>query len=509
MERATGRRCEPKSGCGVQMNIFDAPSKAHGLTTLAIALALAVPLMSAPPVDAEGGAPGDLLEEVKGLACMLPPVQELLCNPGAEAWVNRYDGQAGGHDYASRVGVSPDGTRVYVTGQSPGLGSGADYATLAYDVLLGTRLWEARHNGDASGFDTARDLAVGPDGLTVYVTGTTREPGGDDITTIAYDALTGAVSWTSRFDRGGEQAEAVAVSPDGSMVFATGVSNNDFVVVAYDAEDGSEAWRAFYSGPIGGYGSTKAIAVSGDSTRVFVTGFSPDAGTQEDYVTLAMDTADGSRVWEARYDGPASGSDIAFSIDLSPDGSRVLVTGLSPGIGTGVADYATVAYNSADGSTAWVARYDGPANAYDVGASVAVDPASARVFVTGFSTGVGTNFDYATIAYDLADGSELWEVRYTTNGRDAANDLAISPDGATVYVTGSTGQAPQGNDFVTIAYAAADGTERWRAVYDGPGVGDIGNAVAASPNGSRVFVAGISQGLTGSWDYAVVAYQTG
>ena len=44
-----------------------------------------------------------------------------------------------------------------------------------------------------------------------------------------------------------------------------------------------------------------------------------------------------------QYDGPVSGSDTAQAVDVSPDGSRVVVTGTGPGMGTSN-DYSTVAY---------------------------------------------------------------------------------------------------------------------------------------------------------------------
>jgi len=50
---------------------------------------------------------------------------------GTALWTNRYDGPAGGADYAQALAVDDTGD-VYVTGQSDGGLSGFDYATVKY-----------------------------------------------------------------------------------------------------------------------------------------------------------------------------------------------------------------------------------------------------------------------------------------------------------------------------------------------------------------------------------------
>jgi len=50
---------------------------------------------------------------------------------GARLWAQGYDGPAHGNDYATSVGVSPGGTKVFATGPSWG-GKGYDNLTIAY-----------------------------------------------------------------------------------------------------------------------------------------------------------------------------------------------------------------------------------------------------------------------------------------------------------------------------------------------------------------------------------------
>jgi len=93
-------------------------------------------------------------------------------------------------------------------------------------------------------------------------------------------------------------------------------------------------------------------------------------------------------------------------------GTTVFVTGRSFGpIGEG-RDFATVAYSAIDGHELWVSRYDGPARgeeeSNDEAYSIVVSPDGERMFVTGSSGGIRSDGDYATIAYNAADGTELW-----------------------------------------------------------------------------------------------------
>ena len=58
---------------------------------------------------------------------------------GAKVWVSRYDGPATATTSATALGVSPDGSTVFVTGSSDGSNDSADYATVAYDAATGAR----------------------------------------------------------------------------------------------------------------------------------------------------------------------------------------------------------------------------------------------------------------------------------------------------------------------------------------------------------------------------------
>src|SRR5207244_2654437 len=106
----------------------------------------------------------------------------------------------------------------------------------------------------------------------------------------------------------------------------------------------------------------------------------------------------GHRLWVRRYNGPANGYDIPVALGVSPDGSMVFVTGTSDAPWS-AEDYATVAYDASRGARLWLRRYDGPGNGYDAATALGVSPDGSRVFVTGNSFGSGSGSDYATVAY--------------------------------------------------------------------------------------------------------------
>jgi len=216
--------------------------------------------------------------------------------------------------------------------------------------------------------------------------------------------VTGARRWVSRYD-GPEhfydRATSIAAAPDGRII-VTGQSEGfnvpgSYTTVAYDS-DGRVAWVRRY----GKTGQATGVTVSPDGSETFVTGYS---GVGAAYTTLAYTTSDGAIRWIRRYSGPDDTSDFAAAVSVAADGSQVFVTGQSgrkASTPSGVSSsFATVAYDPA-GNQLWVRRYDGPSpGTYGAGAiAMAVSPFGSKVFVTGYSTGLTSDLDYTTVAYD-------------------------------------------------------------------------------------------------------------
>jgi hypothetical protein len=239
-------------------------------------------------------------------------------------------------------------------------------------------------------------------------------------------------------------ANAVAVDGRGNVV-VTGYSYNtnlsalnpnrfkaDYYTAKYAAADGTLLWEQRYNGPPNSYYSFATAVVVDSNGNVVVTGYSRTGGAADHY-TAKYAAADGVLLWEQHYyiPDPDCGyyGTAALAVDVR---GNVAVTG-------GYYDYYTAKYASSDGALLWEKSGGGMAVALD---------GNGNVVVTGFSHGTNFNYDYYTAKYAAVDGALLWEKRYNgpANGYDSASSLALGPNGM-VAVTGSSS-----GDYATVVY---------------------------------------------------------
>jgi DNA-binding beta-propeller fold protein YncE len=378
----------------------------------------------------------------------------------------------------------------------------------------GTKLWVAKHPAGDNAAATA--TAASPDGSRVYVTGNSLGPGDerDNFVTIAYNTATGAQLWLASYNSGRPGTNlnyddfplALAVSPDGTKVFVTGwASVGTANTVAYDAATGAQLWVKRY------FGAGRAITVSPDSSTVFITGDLRNATT--DYATTAYQASTGTRLWQATWAGPDNLNDFSTAIGLTPDGSRVVVTGYNETNDSG-REWLTVAYSAATGTQLWFNRYNAAVGAFDDSpGGLVVSPNGSFVAVAGSGRDASTG-DMTVIAYDLSTGDELWLGTYhdPRGTESAAAAVAVSPDSTTVFVTGSGRRSVEHGSFETVAFDAATGAFQWATPYDGPPGEEQDNfatAVTVTGDGATVVVTGASQdGPWRGYDFATLAYDT-
>src|SRR3989339_282803 len=328
-------------------------------------------------------------------------------------------------------------------------------------------------------------------------------------------------SWAKRYNgpgSGADKSNAIAVDSDGN-VYVTGSSpsagfgTEDYYTIKYDPA-GVQLWAHRYNGS--GSSSDIAYAITVDTSgSAIVTGGSIGSGTNYDYLTIKYSPT-GDTLWTRRYNGPKNSKDIAYSIALDDSGNifitvdsdgNIYVTGVSDGGSSGSSephfDYATIKYNSA-GLTQWIRRYN-YANGKDEGVMVKADNLG-NIFVTGFSTGVTSFADYATINYS-SDGDTTWISRY--NGPDSDDDMAsaLTVDNlGNVFVTGkSDGGISTGFDYATIKYNSL-GDSVWVKRYNGDASANDGGSAIALDKSGNVFVTGSSTNVTTAFDYTTIKY---
>jgi hypothetical protein len=123
--------------------------------------------------------------------------------PAQQLWAQRY-GRTNGFDSATSLGVSPDGSKVCVTGYSVGAASADDYTTFAYDAFTGSQLWAARykqrrpqcHRGEPRRIKGVRDRdQLRYDGLVRLRHGSLRRLHGVVHSTAVDESTSGSDQW--------------------------------------------------------------------------------------------------------------------------------------------------------------------------------------------------------------------------------------------------------------------------------------------------------------------------
>jgi hypothetical protein len=292
--------------------------------------------------------------------------------------------------------------------------------------------------------------------------------------------------WVRFFDdplNSWNQAKAV-VTDDMGNVYVTGESsgNNswDIVTTKYKP-NGTVEWVARYDGFHGvDYPTSITMDMMGN---IYVAGGSEGNGTLDDVVTIKYNNA-GVQQWVARYNGPGNSSEHAFGhhgIKADNDGN-VYVVGLASTVNN-TQDYVTIKYNT-QGVEQWVQYYNGPANGLDWPFSMALDPVTADVYVTGFTELANSFKAFATVKYNNA-GILQWVRTYNESYVDQAVAIGLDVQG-NIYITGSSG-----GSCLTIKYDAS-GMQKWTAHYTGP-QNTFHNPVSLGiDNSGNVYIAGYS-----------------
>lgn len=411
-------------------------------------------------------------------------------------WVKNYNGMSDNTDIVADMTIDA-AANVYVTGTSLGSTGSLDIVTVKYDIN-GNELWAVTFNGVSNDNDQANDLWLDAAG-NVYVTGRSKSTANlEDLVVIKYDNA-GNQQWAMLYNGTANlQDEGKNVETDASgNVYVCGYTSvagpyTDWLVIKYNSS-GTQQWAITYNGLNNGNDDATDLVVD-QSGNPIVTGTANDInGTLSDIVTKKFNPSNGSTTWTATYNGTANDNDYGKLITMDQNGNlfvagRTFVTGYW-------FNYITLRYDPATGSQLWATPY----GYTDVNTNVKYEEINGliadslgNVYITGQSQGNGNQTaanDIATIKYNLA-GVQQWVTRYTSSGNfdDRGLDITLD-DTLNVYITGYRSLSSTNRDMITIKYTPS-GTQVWLVSYNAAGNAlDESRAIEVYNDGS-VFISG-------------------
>jgi hypothetical protein len=409
----------------------------------------------------------------------------------------------------------------------------------ASDARTGAERWRYHWSGGSNLRAQGYRTALSPGGTIAVVTGQAERTAPDgthfEAATAAVDVATGRELWVHH-DPLSSYGYRLGFAPDGRTLYVGGQqytyetdathpqtrTGDDWVVSALDTATGARTWRVVLASPyiVGNTGDyLDAMSVSPDGTAIALAGrWSEDDITLSNGVhrgvmwsTQVISAATGARRWNTTTKG-GLGNDYPHAVAWSPDSGSVVTGGELQLAEIGNVNVGTVAtFNAADGTRRWQVSLPYGTGGTSV-ADLAVSRDGSAVLVTGENTTQGTGADFLTRSLAIGTGAELWRATFLQTGGDVPEALALSPDGGTVYVAGATEQPLNGWDATTVAYRVSDGTQRWVGNYTGPNQndpeGEIMQSLGLSADGRVLAIAMRSPGTTTNTDMAVVTYDT-
>lgn len=294
---------------------------------------------------------------------------------------------------------------VFVLGKIDRHSGGSDATIVKYNSD-GDTIWASSFNSTGLAFETLTDIALDTIG-GIYAAGT---HGSSSAGPYAYLVLryypNGELAWYRTYDSSpsgcssnpNDSVTAIAADNQGN-VYVTGTTGatgpnpicSDYCTIKYDSL-GNQYWIRQYNGTSDRDDFAIDIVVP-QTGYIYVAGTGNNANTGYD-IAVVKYNPEGDLIAVHTYTGtgePDYHSDEYASAIATDSRGSIFVAG------TGQGDYVTLKYYP-DGFNGWMIRYDGPANNLDYCQDVAIGD-SGMVAVTGWSHGIGTGLDYATIRY--------------------------------------------------------------------------------------------------------------
>lgn len=144
------------------------------------------------------------------------------------------------------------------------------------------------------------------------------------------------------------------------------------------------------------------MALSANGSRIALAGYSTHlvgVNLQLDLATVLIDATNGTGLWATRYTAENETNWIP-SATITPDASKVYVVAPSRFAAKWEAPsrYTTLAYNAADGSVAWTARHS---DGQSIAMGSTLTPDGKKLVVTGMTGNTGPETAQNTVDYGI------------------------------------------------------------------------------------------------------------
>jgi 6-phosphogluconolactonase (cycloisomerase 2 family) len=382
----------------------------------------------------------------------------------------------------SWVTVSPDGAHVYVASRA-----GNAVAIFGRNATAGVLTYQGSVRdgvGGVDGLDGASSVVVSPDGKHVYVAGLDD----DAVAIFIRNATTGMLTYVDVVQDGVsgvdglDGARSVVVSPNGAHVYVASVDEDALSGFIRNATTGALTYFGSFKdgGIVDDLDGAISVTLSPDGEYVYVAAMSDDAVT-----IFSRNATTGMLTYVGLVEDGVGGVDglcRTWWVTVSPDGKHVYVTAYDD---DGVHIFSR---NATTGMLTYVGLVEdgvGGVDGLEEARSVAVSPDGAHVYVAAWADDAVTAF-----RRDGATGALAYlQMFRTAPGLEGAAGAAVSPDGKHVYVTGN-------DDDAVVGFERNKGTGAlayWDTDVDGAGSTDGldgARAIVISPDGEHVYVAG-------------------
>jgi len=239
-----------------------------------------------------------------------------------------------------------------------------------------------------------------------------------------------------------------------------------------------------------------------------------DEDLRTDWVVVAVDRETGQEAWKVRH-GTTPDQDFPLAVVASPDGETVYAAGdVGRATDEPRGDVEILALDTATGETRWTYRYGDPSGAADLAAAAALSGDGSTLFVGGTTPLPGGDQVGFVLAVDAATGQERFvRILDGPTDYDYLFDVASLPGGRVAALLHNDKGGGASYDALTVVLDP-EGAEVWRNSYNdaGSNLFEYPRALAPSPDGATLYMTTesydppLASGLIQPYRVATVAY---